>query len=196
MHTHTKFILACAGLLLAIVASTASAQLNVQLDEYGNGFLNGGLLPFVPSAPDPISGQFTLMYQLPFNVVRGDLILTEGNAVPPGLSDIVRFDNNAAGGVVYFFSDPPDPNETPVPFADTGLPPLTTLPSVILPELGPEGNNGATYFAAIGSPGSAILTTGQISPVTYSILSDTPEPATLSLLALGGLAILRLRRRK
>lgn len=69
--------------LLSLVASSVSAQnFTIQLDEYGNGFLNGSPLPFVPSAVDPISGQATLMYQLPFNVVRGDLLLTEGTAVP------------------------------------------------------------------------------------------------------------------
>jgi len=198
MNTHTKLIIACAGLLLAIVASTASAQnLNVQFDEYGAGFLNGIPLPFIPSALDPISGQSTLMYQLPFTVVRGDLLLTEGTAVPPSLSDIVRFDNNSVGGVAFFFSDLPDPNETPVPYADTGLPPLSTLPAVTQPELGTEGNDGATYLASIGFPGSA-LTAGQLLPVTYVIVSDgiAPEPATLSLLALGGLAFLRRSRRK
>jgi hypothetical protein len=146
MNTRTTLIIACISLLLAMVASTASAQnLNVQLDEYGNGFLNGNPLPFIPAALEPISGQLTLMYQLPFNVVRGDLILTEGTVTQPSISDIVRFDNNAAGGVAYFFSDLPD--ETPVPFADTGLPSLSTLPSVTLPELGSEGNDGATYLA-------------------------------------------------
>ena len=201
MNTRTNLTLACVGVVLAMVASTASAvptTFSIQLDEYGNGLFNGQPLKFVASAVEPLSGQATLMYILPFTVTRGDLILTEGAAVPANTTDIVRFDNDAAAnnGVAYFFSDLPEPGETPVPLADTGIPPITTLPSVTQPELGAEGNNGATYFAANGSPGTALVG-GQLLAVTYTIVSDgtVPEPATLSLLAMGGLAMLKRKRR-
>ncbi|MCY2928758.1 MAG: PEP-CTERM sorting domain-containing protein, partial [Planctomycetota bacterium] len=123
-------------------------------------------------------------------------VLIENTGAP---TDIVRFDNDTVGGLAYFFSDLPEVGELPVPFADTGIPPFTPLPSVVVPELGTEGNNGATYFAANGSPGCALIG-GAIQPVTYGILSDStvPEPATMSLLALGGLAVLKrgLSRRR
>jgi len=199
MNTRTNTIIACAGLALAMAAATASAQsLSIQFDEYGNGLFNGTPLKFVASAVEPLSGQATLMYILPFTVTRGDLVLTEGTAVPATLTDIIRFDNDAASlnGLAYFFSDLPDPNETPVPLADTGIPPVTTLLSVTMPELGTEGNDGATYPAANGSPGTALVA-GALQPVTYTIVSDgnLPEPATLSLLGIGALALIRRRSR-
>ncbi len=182
-------------ILLALIAGSVSAQnFNITLDEYGNGTLNGNSLSFSPSAVETtFSGQATLMYQFPFPVVRGDLVLTEGTY----FSDIVRFDDNSAGGVAYFFSDPAEPGEIPVPLADTGIPPLSPIPPVFVPEVGPEGNNGAFYLAN-GGPGSALVG-GSIVPVNYTIVSDgvaVPEPSALALLGAGSLLMLGFRWRK
>jgi hypothetical protein len=182
------------GLLVFIAGSVSAQNFNITLDEYGNGIFNGSPLPFSPSAVETtFSGQATLMYQLPFTVVRGDLILTDGTV----FGDIVRFDNNAAGGVAYFFSDLPESGEFPVPFADKGIPNPSPLAPVIMPEIGPEGSNGATYFANIGLPGSAILP-GQVLPVNYTIISDgvaVPEPSAFALLGAGLLLMLGCRWR-
>ena len=79
--------------LVSIIASSASAQNNVvQFDEYGNGTANGiSLLPSI--ALDPVSGFSTLMYELPYRVMPGDLFLTEGGPAPQTVSDLVRFNN-------------------------------------------------------------------------------------------------------
>jgi hypothetical protein len=59
MHTTTKQlgILVIVG-LLALVAGSALAQMNVTFDEYGVGTLNGNSLPYSISA-DPLSGLST-----------------------------------------------------------------------------------------------------------------------------------------
>jgi hypothetical protein len=184
---HKQFVaLAVFGLLL-LAAGRASAQNNnITVDEYGNGFLNGNPLPFVPSAVETnFSNQATLLYQLPFLVVRGDVILNDG-AVK---GDLLRFDNNTAGGLLYFFSDPTETGENPVPFADTGLPPPSPFPAVNLLETGVEGNDGAFYAASGSSPGSQALA-GGTAPVNYTIISDgtaVPEPSAVALLGAGSL---------
>jgi hypothetical protein len=185
---HRQFGVIVAFGLLLLVAGRVSAQNNITVDEYGNGFLNGNPLPFVPSAVETtFSGQATLLYQLPFFVVRGDVILNDG----PVIGDILRFDNNTAGGLLYFFSDPPETGENPVPFADKGIPPPSPLPAVNLLETGVEGNDGAFYGASGNSPGSQALA-GGTAPVNYTIISDgtaVPEPSTFALLGAGGLAL-------
>ncbi len=200
MRTTQKTIgsLVVVGLMVIGAGSVSAQNLNIQLDEWGNGLFNGSTpLPFLSSATDPISGQATLAYQLPFEVVRGDLLLTDTDGKD---SDLLRFDDipTTAGdvGVAYFFSDLPEPGETPVPPADTGIPPLTPVPPVIVQETGTEGNDGAIYVAS-GSAGTALVN-GQLTPVTYNIVSDSqvPEPSTVVLLLVGALALLGYARRR
>jgi hypothetical protein len=187
---HQQFGTIAAFGLLLLVSGRVSAQNNITVDEYGNGFLNGNPLPFVPSAVETtFSGQATLLYQLPFQVVRGDVILNDG----PVIGDLLRFDNNANGGLLYFFSDPPETGEVPVPFADTGIPQPSPLPAVNLLETGVEGNDGALYGAAAGQPGSQITSIGTLAPVNYTIISDgtaVPEPTAFALLAAGMLLMI------
>ena len=52
-----------------------------------------------------------------------------------------------------------------------------------------EGNNGASYFPEPGMPGYS-----DAMPLSYQFISDAPEPATLVLLGLGGLATLIRRK--
>jgi hypothetical protein len=63
-------------------------------------------------------------------------------------------------------------------------------------EIGPEGNNGALYIPSPTQPGGDAA--GFLFPdgLAYNIISDVPEPASLSLAALGGAAWLFFRRQR
>jgi hypothetical protein len=205
MKTTTKLlgILVVIG-LLTFVAGNVSAQMNVQIDEYGVGTLNGAPLPY-SIAPDPLSGTLnlsTLMYQLPFPVRDGDVFLMEGGPAPQLPSDLVRFGNNTIGGTIYFYSDPYDASDIGVPLADNpfGVPPANTagLPIIFLTEVGVEGNNSVVYTpnpsAIPADPGSF-----QGALVTYTFLSDSvpaPEPTTLVLLGMSTIGLLAYAWRK
>src|SRR6185295_10812693 len=76
----------------------------IQVDEYGNMLLNGQPGPAGVIGQDPVSGLFTLCYQLPIPVNPGDLRFFEPGGTT---SDIIRF---PGGHQMYFFSDF-DPNE-------------------------------------------------------------------------------------
>jgi hypothetical protein len=170
------------GFTLAFASNTSFAQFTI--DEFG------GPTTSFPSliGPDPSGGVAgpVLIYLLPFAVTPGDVILRE----PPPIgstgtnSDIVRFWNSTAGNQseIIFYSDfsPTDPPDSP---ADVGLP-FQLQPLVVsIPEVGPEGNNGAIYAPAAGMPGSTS------APIQYNIISDVPEPGSMALL-LGGVGVL------
>ena len=116
-------------------------------------------------------------------VVAGDVLVYDD----PGmtiLGDILRFPDLGTGlaGFVILLSDPGDPN-------DTGLPP-------------PSGFQANTFSMTEDAGGPTLYTAGPTGQV-YNILSDSesvpdvPEPATFSLMVLGGLAgLIRLRRAK
>ena len=129
-----KNTLRIAVLVSLFVPLAARAQVHwfVTLNENGNGIafnsvgitntLNGVLLA------DPSGGLAgnVLVYTLPFNFPAGsvgdDLLLEPPNYV--GVSDVIRFwGNNAGGNQVIFYSDlDADLGEPPYPLADTGLP--------------------------------------------------------------------------
>ncbi|MGD0745003.1 MAG: PEP-CTERM sorting domain-containing protein [Verrucomicrobiota bacterium] len=191
MKRLTKTLLAL-GCAYAITATSLFAQAIpiFTFDEFGNGTYNGTPLPSALS-PDPSGGITTspvLVYSLPFAAVNGDVLLTEGASPTNGLSDIVRFWTVAGANLqtyAIFYSDVSrtDPADSP---ADVGLPTQFINP-VVIPEIGPEGTNGATYFAGPGMPGSDA--TGVQPQIQYNIISDVPEPGTVALL-MGGLGIL------
>jgi hypothetical protein len=150
---NTNKVLAAAAMAAIITGSATSAfaQTNViTLDENGNGFWNGARLPYTVRL-EPISQVTTLHYILPFSGYTnriGDVVLME---TAGQISDIVRFDGT---GGVWFFSER-EPNQVP-PFdlADVAVIPLVwTNNYVAIPEIGPEGQNGATYTPQAGQPG-------------------------------------------
>lgn len=182
-----------AGFTVALSASAVFGQI-FTFDENGNISMNGGPDPVpVPYqvAPDPSGGiaANVLIYQLPFLVTPGDVALLEPGSPSSAPSDIVRFFNSTAapnGTEVIFYSDV-EPGE-PLDLADTGLP---LSPNAFpIPEVGPEGNNGAVWTPPTGAPGSSLAGV----QISYNIISDVPEPGSGTLI-LGGLgALLGIRR--
>jgi hypothetical protein len=191
---YTNKLLIVAGLLYATTTLTSLAQV-ITFDENGHGSFGATALPFAVG-PDPTGGVFpgnVLIYSLPFVVTPGDIGLIENtNTTSLNLSDVVRFvtPSGANNSEMIFYSDfeATDPTRD---LADSGLPQSPN--ALLITETGPEGNNGAVWNPAPGQPGSA--STGVT--IQYNIISDVPEPGTLTLAACGGgLLLAALRRRQ
>ena len=198
MKRSTQTLLALAW-ACAITPVSSFAQLIYTFDEFGNSSSPSSAPPISPGIlqPDPSGGLTVpvLVYTVPLPLVTGDVVLTElGNPAGGPNSDVVRFWNPTGINQtqIIFYSDfsPTDPPDAP---ADTGLPGQLINP-VIIPEVGPEGNNGAVYAPLTGGPGSL---PGAV--IQYNIVSDgvVPEPGTMALAGLGGgLLLLTLKRRR
>jgi hypothetical protein len=186
--------LAVLPLLLALCGQASATPVSgwVTVDEFGVGTIQGpGGTHSIPSHIGQDTGpgglNNVLIYALPFPTVPGDVLLTEGG----GFLDVIRF--NPSGELV-FYSDNIDGFDAP---ADTPSPPLAFYQKIVsIPEVGSEDDNGAYYTPGPGDPGfheERIL-------LGYHFISDghnvVPEPCSLTLLGLGGLPLLRLRRRK
>jgi hypothetical protein len=177
------------GCTFAVSATLFGQALpTITFDENGKGNFNGSLLPYTV-APDPSGGVTAnvLIYQLPFQVVSGDVALVEPNQPTGVYSDLVRFFTPATGGqsLLIFYSDV-EPGD-PLDLADSGLP---FAPNAIpINEVGPENSNGAVWTPAPGMPGSTS------APVQYNIVSDVPEPASAALCGLGLLFVVNRFRR-
>jgi hypothetical protein len=162
-------------------------MLNITFDENGHGTYDydGGVNYSLSWGIDtPPIGHTTLYYVLPFYPVNaGDLAVLEPVGTNEEISDLVRFVNVGEGeqaqARIYVYSDLPEYGELPpYDLADTGIP--QTNPSAYVNEVGGEGYNYAVYEV----PGFA----------TYKLISDVPEPATLCLLGLGALSLIRRKR--
>jgi hypothetical protein len=188
------FLMACMSTLLLLSAPAFGGVLSFTFDENGNGQItttSGSTnLPYY-LATDPVSGQTTLFYDLlPFTdgLVYGDLRVHQlGGSV-----DIVRFgqlQNGTQGAFVFSDAGGPD-------LADTGTPPLWFDATTGFPfdlaevDLG-GGKFGVSYHPDSGHAG---YQTGNPDTVTYNFISDTPEPATYLVTALGLLLLSRRKR--
>jgi hypothetical protein len=187
----TLMVLAVAAMLGVLTAGAwAQAQIIVKFDENGNVTIDGQPSPSggnvgLDTGP---GGGLALIYPnttgVPF--VPGDVLLFEPTWM---FSDVVRFNANQT---IAFYSEASDSEVGPADLADTGYWPTAWYTNLVqIPETGLEGGaNGALYIPTPNQPGFV-----DVAPVAYEIVSDVPEPATLSLLALGGLLALRRRGR-
>jgi hypothetical protein len=195
--------LVCSGMLLGGYASAQGFSVTIRVDENGNGFFSNtaGFTSPLPGflAPDPGPGGLpsVLTYDTlnPPGLVSGDVLLVD----PSGLVlDVVRFNAdevNPSGNVgsLLFYSDNIDGFDS---LGDTPSPPLAFYTNLVfINEVGNENVNGAVYTPTAGQPG---FVAGAAGPVTYVLMSDTPEPASMTLLGLGavGLVGYAWRRRK
>jgi hypothetical protein len=187
-----------AALVSSMAVAHAGLVVNINIDEFGNGSFTTGLggsgtltSGLIADPTGGVPGN-VLAYILPFafTPVAGDLILDEP---PPGttviLSDVLRFVTVGNAHLLLFYSDNGDGVDA---LADiSGLPGNSSTNVVSIPEIGPEGNNGATYTPVGVQPGAG---NSDFSP-TYNIISDSnaPEPASVFLM-IAGLAGLGVRK--
>jgi hypothetical protein len=172
----------------------------ITVDEFGNGYgPTGARLPWAMTTETfyyqgdqgTVSVNVSaLTYYLPFSVVTsGDVVLTEPGTTST-ISDIIRFQGN----MLKFYSEGINGIDEP---ADISFPlDLIELQSnrIFIPEIGPEGNNGAFYYPLQGEPGYIYM---QGMSIGYNFISDTPVPLppTILLLIPGLVGIAGLRRR-
>ena len=194
--SRTVWVVLCLSILAAAPAWSAAVG-TLTVDENGNGLycVNGTCVPKPGfTGTDPTGGVTgnVLMYNLPAAILTpGDVVMLESVGVGADVSavesDVLRFYQPASGpGILIFYSDQDDPV---LSLADTGLP--TTLLSnvTLISEVGPEGDNGATY-----SPSGPEV--GRLDAATnYVFISDSPEPSTVVLTASGLIAAALLVRR-
>jgi len=193
-----KSNLLAATFIGAVMATSALAQIpTLTLDEFGKADFNGAALPPGVITPDPVSGIPTLAYTLPFVPMQGDVVLLEGPVAggpTNSLSDILRFEVTPNGqGMAFFFSDASSADPPDAPADVLQMPPVwTQFQAIFVPEVGPEGHNGALYAPIPGEPGS-LPTGGQIQ---YNIISDVPEPGSALLVSVGSCLMLLLKLRR
>ena len=180
---------AAISLLYAGATTQASGQ-SITIDEWGNGtFFDGGggstVIPF-QMMPDPSGGigGLVMVYTLPISfVVPGDVLMTE----PPAYSinsEVIRFwNNNGLNNQIIFYSDIEDGVDAP---ADTGLPNQINSLNVTIQESGAEGGFQAGYYTPTPT-GPGFIPAGA---VTYTFVSDVPEPGALALASGGAVAML------
>jgi hypothetical protein len=198
-----KLITIC---LVCILTTVASGNVIIDFNENGVGHIDGTTSLVWGTGIPLLAGQndqyATLYYELPNIVVEGDLALYESEF---DISDVLRFVNEqgSTGGLtgrVYVYSDLPEREELPE-LADTGIPYDFLSLSIGMDEQGTEnGWNGVDYtpYYVLGQD---LYTPGFMAQygnygVTYNFTSDIPEPATICLLGLGTLSLIRRKNNK
>jgi len=170
-------------------------SVSVTADENGHGTItntNGfsSALPFsqiTDPGPGGLTGVLNYGELNPPGLVGGDLILTEGLLT----GDLIRFDPVTNNGSFFFYSN----SDADGALADIGGPTNLNTNQLTLPEADIGGGvTGIVYTPTAGQPG---FVAGAAGPVTYTFISDVPEPATILLMASGlGLLFTLIRWRR
>jgi hypothetical protein len=160
-----KYLLTSVLLIGTVAAGLAWSQpanaVTITVDENGNGGL-----PFsFRNDPGPGGLPGVLTYSLGGSfggMIPGDVLMTDTGSV----LDVVRFNlDPILGPTLVFYSDNVDGFDSR---ADTPSPPGALYAnSIMIPEVGLEGNNGAVYTPLAGQPGSV---PGMAA--TYNLTSD------------------------
>ena len=192
--TLVRFLLV-AGVFFMLVPHPGFAAFfgHIAIDESCNGALStpSGTVPLpCGTAPDPGPGGLSnaMFYNMlnPPGMVGGDVFILDPNSAV--LSDILRFDPTVQGGGVFVYSD-----LSHLGPADIGFPSAFYTNSITAQELGNEFFSFVNYIPAAGQPG---FIAGAPGIVSYSFISDVPEPAAGLLLVAGAALILISRYRK
>jgi hypothetical protein len=184
-----KLITIC---LVCVLTTAASQGMLISFDENGKGDVDG--TPLVYGIGEPPIGHPTLYYELPATIVEGDAVLYEPQSTSE-ISDILRFLNvqGATGGLtgrVYVYSER-ELDGVERDLADTGIPDWPWLDNRWgTYEQGIEGGWNGLVITLLDPAMAGYMEGG----VTYNFTSDVPEPATICLLGLGTLSLIRKKR--
>jgi len=190
--------------VVCILTTVASGNVIIDFNENGVGRIDGTTPLVWGTGIPPQAGQndqyATLYYELPSLVVEGDLALYESEF---DISDVLRFVNvqgatSGLTGRVYVYSDLPEQGELPE-LADTGIPYDNLSLSMGMDEQGTENGWSGVDYTPYYVPGQQLYTPGYMAQygengVTYNFTSDVPEPATICLLGLGALSLIRRKK--
>jgi PEP-CTERM motif len=203
------FLICAGGVAIAgpYSANDPPFSVTIRVDENGHGLFTNtagfsGALPFaLQNDPGPGGAANVLTYSLlnPPGLTAGDVLFDAPGTLEPGITfggDVVRFNPSeicadGSVGCLAFYSDNVDGFDS---LADTSGPPGALYANVAhVAEVGVEGNNYAIYTPIAGQPG---FVAGAAGPVTYVLISDAPEPASLGifLVGLAGLGLAWNRR--